>query len=164
MRQIFKFGLVLLVAAIAGCSAPSYVSEHPVDAHVPPLPQGVYTVKTVDVPPVATKEVEPDYPPELGAILTGRALVVFTVRANGKVADATVVQADDVLYGVAAVHALSKWKFNPALLKGIPVDCRMTLPFVFDSPYGYGSIEVGSEQPAPPGPDNSSRKTSIEPH
>jgi TonB family protein len=85
------------------------------------------------------------------------------VRTDGKVTDAAVVQADDVLFGEAAIHALSKWRFTPAQLKGVPVDCRMTLPFVFDSPYGYGSVEVGGSLPLPPG-DDSSRKTSIEPH
>jgi TonB family protein len=159
-----RSALLLVLAVLAGCTSPSYVSEHPVNNQQPALPAGVYTVKTVDVPPVATKEVEPDYPPALGAILTGQALVVFTVRTDGKVTDATVVQADDVLYGEAAVHALSKWRFTPARLKGVPVDCRMTLPFVFDSPYGYGSVEVGSSLPPPPGGDDSSRKTSLQPH
>ena len=158
---MFKFSLLLAIAGLAGCSS-RYTTEHPVESRVPPLPPGVYTIKTVDVPPVATKEVEPDYPPELGAVLTGQASVVFTVRTDGRVADATVVQADDVLYGEAAVHALSKWRFTPAQLKGLPVNCRMTLPFFFDSPYGYGSVEVGGSLPG--APDDSSRKTSIQSH
>jgi TonB family protein len=157
-----KLILLLAVAGLCGCAS-RYVNEHPVDNQLPALPPGVYTVKTVDVPPVSTKEVEPDYPSSLAKILTGQALVVFTVRTDGKAADATVVQADDVLYGEAAVHALSKWRFTPAQLKGVPVACRMILPFVFDSPYGYGSIDVGGSLPQAPG-DDSSRKTSIESH
>ncbi len=163
MLRIFKVGLLVAAAGLAGCASDRYTSENPVANSLPPLPPGVYTVKTVDVPPVATKEVEPDYPAAMAAILTGQALVVFTVRADGRVTDAGVVQADDVLFGEAAVHVLSKWRFTPAQLKGLPVDCRMTLPFIFDSPYGYGSVEVGS-LPGAPGGDDSSRKTSIQSH
>jgi len=153
----------LLLWLLAGCSGPSYVSEHPVNAQAPEPPPGVFTVEKVEVPPVSTKEVEPDYPPELGAVLTGQATVVFIVRKDGTVSDATVVQADDVAYGRAAVHALSQWHFNPALIKGVPVDCQMSLPFIFDSPYGYGSIEVGGSLPGS-APDNSSHSDSIQRH
>ena len=140
-----------------------YVTEHPVDNPVPPLKAGVYRIDAVDVRPVATREVEPDYPPELGSLLTGSAVVVFTVRADGKVADAAVVEADDVLFGEAAVSAVRKWRFRPALLKGSPVDCRMTLPFVFTSPYGRLPQDgPAAELPngAPPG---DSHATTIEP-
>jgi len=152
-----RWSLVALAsAAIGGCAGPEFVAEHPVDNPVPPLKAGVYSIKAVDVRPVATREVEPDYPPELGGILTGQAFVAFTVRANGKVADASVVRADDILFGEAAVAAVLKWRFRPAQVKGAPVDCRMTLPFVFTSPYGYYRSEEyipddSSQKPPPYG-------------
>jgi TonB family protein len=153
----------LAAAAMAGCSGTDFVSERPVDNPVPPLKAGVYRIEAVDVRPVATREVEPDYPPELGSILTGSALVVFTVRADGKVADASVVEADDVLFGEAAVAAVRKWRFHPALVKGAPVDCRMTLPFIFTSPYGR-LPQDGSVSDAPNGsPPDGSHQTAIEP-
>jgi TonB family protein len=151
-------------AAAAGCSSPEYVSETPVMNQVPPLKAGVYGVESVDVRPVATREVEPDCPPELWSILTGKAVVAFTVRVDGRVVDASVVAADDVLYGEAAVSAIRKWRFRPAQVKGAAVDCRMTMPFFFSSPYGtYSRDESG---PVPPGgtPPEGSKKTFIEPH
>lgn len=158
-----RWSLVLIAsAAIAGCAGPEYVTEHPVDNKIPPLKAGVYSLQAVDVRPVATREIEPDYPSELGSILTGKALVAFTVRADGKVADASVVQADDVLFGEAAVAAVSKWRFHPAQIKGAPVDCRMTLPFVFDSPYGYDPGDGLMPTPAQAPPTDSSHKTAIE--
>lgn len=159
-----KWGLVLLAsAAAAGCTANNFVSEHPVDNKVPALMEGVYTTNSVDVRPVATREVEPDYPTDLESILTGKAVVVFTVRKDGKVADTSVVEADDVLFGEAAVSAIRKWRFRPAQVKGSPVDCRMTLPFIFTSPYGYYSHGEAPADPANGAPPKGSTQTTIEP-
>ena len=160
-----RLGLVFLAsAAITGCAGPGYVAERPVNNRIPSLKAGVYSLKSVDVRPVATRETEPDYPYELGSILGGKAVVVFTVRANGKVADASVVEADDVLFGEAAVAAIGKWRFRPATLKGAPVDCRMTLPFVFTSPYGYDPARDSMPVSSLGTPRDYTRKTTIEPH
>jgi TonB family protein len=149
----------LALAAMTGCSNPEYVSENPVVNQAQPLKEGVYSVKDVDVRPMATHEVEPDYPPDLEPILTGKAIVAFTVRTDGKVVDAAVVEADDVQFGEAGVTAIRKWHFRPAKVKGAPVDCRMTLPFIFVSPYAnypiYDSMPDPSNHPpvdAPPPP------------
>ncbi len=150
-------------AVLAGCANPEFVAEHPVANQTPPLKAGVYSINSVDVRPVATREVEPDCPTELESVLTGKAVVVFTVRADGKVADASVVEADDVLYGEAAVAAVQKWRFRPAQVKGSPVDCRMTLPFIFTSPYGYYSHGEAPADPANGAPPKGSTQTTIEP-
>src|SRR5208283_2371203 len=86
--------LPLISAALAGCASNDRVIESPVVNAIPPLMPGVYSIKAVDVPPVATKQVEPDFPPELGSILSGQATVMFTAGADGKVTDASVVKAD----------------------------------------------------------------------
>jgi TonB family protein len=151
-----------LSAAVAGCTSPGYVTEHPAENQVPALKPGVYPLAAVDVRPAATHEVEPDYPPELGSILTGKAVVAFTVRADGKVVDASVVEADDVLFGEAAVVAILKWRFRPATVHGVPVDCRATLPFEFTSPYGYG-LEGGDAPDVPQSPSGGRQQTSVEP-
>jgi periplasmic protein TonB len=154
--------VTLASAATVGCTGTDYVAEHPVDNPIPPLKAGVYRISEVDVRPVATREVEPDYPFKLSSILTGSAVVVFTVRADGKVADAAVVEADDVLFGEAAVSAVRKWRFHPAVVKGAPVDCRMTLPFAFSSPYGRLPSD-GSAPDSPNGsPPDGSHPTTIE--
>ena len=140
--------VLLASAAISGCENPEFVSEHPVANQIPPLKAGVYSIKSVDVRPVATREVEPDYPFELESIVAGKAVVVFTVRTDGKVADASVVEADDVLFGEAAVAAVRKWRFHPAQVKGAPVDCRMTLPFFFDSGNSYYPRDNSAPDPS----------------
>jgi TonB family protein len=148
------FGLALVAAAMAGCTSNGFVAEHPVENPVPPLKAGVHTIDAVDVRPVATREIEPDYPFALESVLTGNAVVVLTVRADGKVADASVLTADDTSFGEAAVAAARKWLFRPAQFKGEPVDCRMTLPFVFvAAPPNYlsGDSPPGPSDKAPPG-------------
>jgi iron complex outermembrane receptor protein len=90
--------------------------------------------------------------------------VAFIVRASGQVTNITVVQADDVLYGEAAASAVSKWKFSPAQIKGAPVDCRMTLPFIFDSPYGYDSGPGTESLPSGDRPPDASHPMTIESH
>jgi TonB family protein len=150
---------------MSGCAGPEFISEHPVENGVPAVKAGVYSLNAVDVLPVATHEVEPEYPFDLAPILTGKAIVVFTVRANGKVADPSVVEADDVLFGEAAEAAILKWRFHPALVKGVPVDCRMTMPFVFVSPYGGYSRGEAMPDPAngsPPG--STSHQATLQPH
>jgi TonB family protein len=151
--------VLLVAAAMTGCLSPGPL-EHPVDNPTPPLKSGVYSVTAVDVRPVATHEVEGTFPPELGGIIAGKAMVAFTVRADGKVMDASVVNADDVLFGEAAVVAIRKWRFTPAQLKGAPVDCRMTMPFAFTSPYNY-NWDDGSSAAAPPTPPMGADSTAI---
>lgn len=148
---------------MAGCAGTDYVTERPVENPVPPMKAGVYAVEAVDVRPVATREVEPDFPPDLGSVLAGKAVVVFTVRADGRVADASVVEADDVLFGEAAQAAIVKWRFRPAEVKGAPVDCRMTLPFAFASPYGLPPQDDAAVVPPNGSPPGSTHQT-VEPH
>jgi TonB family protein len=134
---------------LSACTNPEYVSENPVVNQPQPLKPGVYGVRDVDVRPMATHEVEPDYPSDLEPILTGKAIVAYTVGKDGKVADVAVVEADDVQFGEAAISAIRKWRYKPALVKGAPVDCRTTLTFVFVSP------DINSQQgDAMPDPSN----------
>lgn len=129
-----------------------------------PLKAGVFPVGAVDVRPVATRDVEPDFPYELGSVLAGKAVVVFTVRADGKVEDPSIVEADDILFGEAALSAIRKWRFRPAEIKGAPVNCRMTLPFVFMSPYGSYLHDDSPPEPANGVPPGSAHKANVEPH
>jgi TonB family protein len=158
-----KSSLTLFAAAaVAGCTSNGFVTEHPVENQIPPLKAGVYTIDAVDVRPFATHQVEPDYPFDLESILTGNAVVVFTVRADGKVADASIVSADDSLFGDAAVAAIRKWLFRPAQVKGAPVDCRMTLPFVFVAPYPNYLPGDSMPEPSDKAPPGGSQQGTIE--
>jgi len=145
--------LLIVSAALAGCVNSGRVAENPVENPIPALKPGVYTAKTVDVPPVSTKEREAKFPPELRSLVSGKAVVVFTVRADGSVTDASIVKADDVLFGESAVSAVRQWQFRPAQIKGDPVDCRMTLPFFFSNPWGSGQLNPSDTLPPPDFPE-----------
>jgi len=157
-------------AVLAGCTSNTEVTERSVANPIPPLKPGVYSIDAVDVRPQATREVEPDYPRELAAVLGGTAVVLLTVHTDGKVVDTSVVKADDVLFGEAAIAAVEKWRFHPAQVNGAPVDCRMTLPFYFSSPYGIGQMDGAAAFPSrqkpadsiapPPAPASGTVRTS----
>ena len=149
---------------MAGCAGPEFISERPVENAIPPLKTGVYAINAVDVRPVTTREFEPDYPYGMASILTGKAVVVFTVRTDGKVGDTSVVEADDVLFGEAAVAAILKWRFHPAQVKGVLVNCRMTMPFVFVSPYGNYLRDESIPDPSNRPPADGPHQATMEPH
>lgn len=161
MTAAGKRGALLAICmAAAGCTSQVHF-EHPVSQMVPALKVGVYPVDKVDVKPVIVHEVQPDFPPEMSQFFTGTATVSFTVQVDGKVADAMVVQADDGIFGDAALKALAKWRFHPALVKGVPVPCRMSLPFFFDSPYGINA-DASEGAPPPDSPPGGSTSHSLE--
>jgi protein TonB len=152
-----RMALVLFVsAALSGCAHTASVAEHAVVNPMPPLKPGVYDVKAVDVKPASSREVEPEYPPELRSLITGTAIVAFTVRADGKVSDPSIVRADDILFGEAAEAAILKWRFRPAKVNDTPVDCRMTMPFYFSILSGGVETDLEGAMPQRESPDEGS--------
>ncbi len=146
--------LPLAAAALGGCQSPGRGGGNAVEFGIPPLKPGVYDVKSVDSRPVATKEPPADFPPELlreGVL--GKALIVVTVRANGTTTDASIVMADDILFGDSAVAAIEKWQFTPAKLKGAAVDCRILVPFYFSNPWGSSQLDPSLSTPPPDFPE-----------
>src|SRR5277367_569484 len=137
LRRLSKVSLLLPagIVALAGCMTSSD-SERAVDNPIPAIKPGEHSTKSVDVAPVPTKRVEPDFPSGMNYALSGMAFVAFTVRGDGRVEDASVVRADDIQFGEAAVSAILKWRFSPAKLNGVAVNCRMTMPFFFSNSYG----------------------------
>jgi TonB family protein len=92
----------------------------------------VYDISKVSVPPVATFQARPEYPPSLKASgASGRTTISFIVRASGRVSNVTVVKATDPLFGAAGVEAVKKWTFRPARAGGQVVNCHLWVPLVF---------------------------------
>jgi hypothetical protein len=56
------------------------------------------------------------------------------------------------LFGDAAMAAIAKWRFRPAEVKSQPVPCRMSVPFYFDSPYGYDHNGLSAGVPSDKAP------------
>jgi len=136
--------LVLLIAvALSGCQASDMLQpvENPIPAipntnsvsnKVPSLLAGVYDLRALSVEPTVLHSVTPNYPSfwrreRMG----GQALVVFTVKPDGSVADVMIAKATDVLFGDAAAAAVSKWTFRPGEVNGRLVYTRMAVPITF---------------------------------
>ncbi len=89
----------------------------------PPPAQPKVTIQNA----VLVKQVNPRYPPLAARMRRqGWVEVQFTVTADGDVTDAHVVASDpDHVFDRAAVSAISRWKFKPALRNGKPMAVTM---------------------------------------
>lgn len=73
----------------------------------------------------------PDYPPEPNAEWTQEAVrVVFVVDAEGRVTDARALSGPE-RFQAAALAALARWKFRPALVDGRLAPVSQEVRFVF---------------------------------
>jgi TonB family protein len=82
--------------------------------------------------PIPRFQTAPQYPLSLRrAGIQGEALVEFLVLPDGNVGEAAVLRATDVRFGNAAVECVKHWHFDPALVDGKPVTCRMQVPIEF---------------------------------
>ena len=94
----------------------------------------VFELSEVDKPPVPTIQMPPMYP--LHAKMQGvegKVELNFTVTEEGNVAD--IVIESSVPRGVfdnAAVNAVRKWRFKPAVKGGKAVSVRVKLPLKFE--------------------------------
>lgn len=76
--------------------------------------------------------VQPAYPPEAARQrLEGRVVVEFSVGEDGKVTDAAIAESDHGLFEEAALDAVRRWTFSPALENGVPVASGMRVPIEF---------------------------------
>jgi TonB family protein len=127
-----KLTVTLLSCVVMfGCATP--VAFQPVKNAIPPAPAGVYDISEVNSIPVAVSQVEPVYPAEMKEHdVNGEAMILFTVLIDGTVSEAMVVTANDVQFGHAALNSVRQWRFQPALVNGKPVNCRLMVPISFD--------------------------------
>lgn len=83
--------------------------------------------------PLATPS--PGYPDSLeDSGKSGQARVAFVVKADGSVAEARLLSADDPAFGEAALAVIGDWKFEPATVDGVAVDAPVAIPFRFSAP------------------------------
>jgi len=84
------------------------------------------------VPPSRVSTVEPVYPEDaLQAGSEGRVVLEVIVNRKGEVADVDVVSGDP-LFDQAAVEAVRRWRYAPAILNGKPIDVSMTVVVEFN--------------------------------
>ncbi len=88
--------------------------------------------------PSVTRRIKPSYPPIAKRMgYQGRVIVRLLVSAEGRVKRVKVIRSSG--YGIldrAAVQALQKWRFSPALRNGIAVSWWVEVPVVFNLEQG----------------------------
>jgi protein TonB len=96
-----------------------------------------FRLTEVDQPPRVLRPVPPRYPfvaQRKG--LEGRVVIRFVVNAEGDVLEAEVAEVEPPdIVGVfegAALDAVVRYRFKPAIKDGEPVDCIVKLPIVFE--------------------------------
>jgi TonB family protein len=83
-------------------------------------------------PPRKTKHVNPQYPEAMRrAGIQGQVILVATIAPDGCVTGAKVLRGVRPALDVAAMIAVSGWRFTPTLLDGNPVPVTMTVTVNF---------------------------------
>ncbi|HEV7588001.1 MAG TPA: TonB family protein [Longimicrobium sp.] len=81
----------------------------------------------------AAGAIERSYPPVLrDRGITGGVTLELVASREGTVESVGVLDAADPQFGAAARAVAVRMRFRPALVRGIPVRCRFTLPVRFD--------------------------------
>jgi protein TonB len=81
------------------------------------------TAGLADRAPLPLVRVEPQYPPQAARRgLEGWVKVRFTISTAGSIKDAVVVQSSDPVFERAALAAVNKWKYQPQMEAGKPVE------------------------------------------
>lgn len=122
----------LLVASLlfAGCASGPYIDSGP-------LPSDALQAEDVDEPPILRDGIEGlhrriVYPPDAKRKgISGLVKVEFVVGADGKVMFARVAEGLDPEVDLAAVDAVRRSRFTPAMKEGEPVAVVMQIPVTF---------------------------------
>jgi TonB family protein len=85
--------------------------------------------------PVLVHRVEPEYPrPAVATRSEGVVILDAIITAAGSVDEVRVLRSANPLLDEAAVRAVQKWTYRPALLNGRPVRVRLTVTVKFSMP------------------------------
>jgi protein TonB len=68
--------------------------------------------------------------------ISGEVKVGLVVDATGVPREPYVVSSTNKAFEAVAVMAVSKWRFTPGTVDGVPVNTRMIIPMVFDAAKG----------------------------
>ena len=97
----------------------------------PPSEEEIVEFWAVERPPEPIERAIPKYPKvALKAGIEGTVFVAFTVGTDGKVRDAQVLRGPEI-FREAALDAIYRFVFKPAVQNDRPVPVRMTMPIRF---------------------------------
>lgn len=117
--------------------APAREHGQPVAAQVRVPVFGVPAIALVDDgvltrPPRAVHQVDPEYPASMRQLgIRARVVLSCIIDTEGRVRRTEVVQSDNPAFDQPAVDALLKWRFEPGLEDGVPVNTGMTETILF---------------------------------
>jgi protein TonB len=115
MKTTIKIPMVLLAAALSATA-------------ISPLAAAVQ-------PPQPTDQPAPAYPFDLRKEQReGQVTLLFTVTADGRVANPVVTQSSNWVFRDLVLNAVRKWKYTPAMEDGHPVSAKISQRFVFVVP------------------------------
>jgi TonB family protein len=112
-----------------------------------------------DVIPHAIYQAPPVYPLAMKrAGLRGDVRVRFVLDKEGRVRDPFVISSTNPGFNQSAIDAVLKWRFEPGVRYGVPVDTRMEVPIIFkldDMPDGGQEVysvsdDHGDQSKLPP--------------
>lgn len=98
-----------------------------------PLEEAPVRMKKGMIPPkpVPGTQRDPEYPRALReARVEGKVMLLIAVKSNGSVGEVK-VQSGNPALAQAAVTAVKRWKFEPAIYDGRPIAVWLPYPFVF---------------------------------
>ncbi len=93
----------------------------------------IFQISEIDSPPEVITPIQPLYPARAKSQrVTGTVTLAFVVDSDGNVRDISVIDASPPgIFEDASQHAVSRWRFRPARLRGNPVSvhAQQTLRF-----------------------------------
>lgn len=91
-----------------------------------------FSLAEIDQKPQAVVQSAPNYPAGLkGKKSEDVVTVIFVVDASGKVVNPKAEKSTDPAFNQAAIDAVKRWKFEPAIRAGQRVACKMRVPIRF---------------------------------
>lgn len=93
----------------------------------------IFEIKQVDTPPTPLSRIIPVYPVNARARgIQGHVELVFRVNKKGEVKDITVLSSSPGdIFVKAALSAVTRWKYKPALKNSHPVEVKIQVPLSF---------------------------------
>jgi TonB family protein len=116
-------------------TTPTQPPATPSQATTTPIPRrpGSAAVPSDTQEPRLIQRFDADYPPEAARKgIEGSVDVSFTISPQGKVSDVTVVSAvPSDIFNRAAITAVRRWKYEPKIVNGVPVEAHQQLRVQF---------------------------------
>lgn len=96
------------------------------------IPKAELPVSELDKPPRAIDQTRPIFPFGMRrANINGEVLVEFVIGVEGRVREAYALKSSHPAFDEPAIEAVLKWRFEPGLKAGAPIDVRQRVPIIF---------------------------------